>query len=85
MGERGSAVPAEFGEKRLRKMLREAHRSMERTSARRRDLPVGSSRAKVTTANARWWTCCEEWDRVCGYAREEGLDHLIEEVRDAAA
>ena len=35
-----------------------------RTSEARRALPPGSSRAKVTSANARWATACEARDRV---------------------
>ena len=34
-----------------------------RASEARRDLPAGSSRAKVTTANARWISAAEERDR----------------------
>jgi hypothetical protein len=33
-------------------------------SARRRDLPAGSTRAKVTTANAKWATAAEAVDRI---------------------
>lgn len=53
-----------LGRDRLERMLREAERAVARTSAVRRDLPPGSSRAKVTSANARWSRACEERDRV---------------------
>jgi hypothetical protein len=39
----------------------EAH--VAKTSAARMALPAGSSRAKVTTANARWMRACEARDR----------------------
>ena len=35
-----------------------------KASAVRRDLPPGSSRAKVTTANARWSSAAEERERI---------------------
>jgi hypothetical protein len=43
--------------------LKNAKRSMERASARRFSLPPGSSRASVTTANARLTTYCEAVER----------------------
>jgi hypothetical protein len=44
------------------------------TSEARRLLPVGSSRARVTTANARWATACEARDRfLAGLERGEFL------------
>ena len=61
--------------------LRAAFRARSRASARRRDLPVGSSRARLTTANARWMTACEEWDRVEKKARDAGMEHLVDMVR----
>lgn len=44
--------------------LAAAKAKMERASQRRRDLPPGSSRARVTTANARWATACEAYERL---------------------
>lgn len=41
-----------------------AVKASERASEVRRDLPPGSSRAKVTTANARWSRAAEERDRL---------------------
>jgi len=55
----------------LSKQLVQAQRDVEKASARRRDLPAGSSRAKVTTANARWSTAAEERDRIWGALRSE--------------
>jgi hypothetical protein len=45
------------------KELRRAKKAMERASAARMALPPGSSRARVTTANARLNTYCEAVDR----------------------
>jgi len=50
--------------------LEKAQLKVEAASARRRDLPAGSSRAKVTTANARWMSACEERDRRKAWALE---------------
>jgi hypothetical protein len=55
-------------------LLREyiaAEAKVAKTSAARRDLPPGSSRAKVTTANARWSTACEHRDRIERALRED--------------
>lgn len=60
--------------KRLADLMRElarAEAAVERASARRRDLPPGSTRARVTTANARWMQAAEERDRI-----KEELDEL---------
>lgn len=46
------------------KELRAARKKLAAASERRRALPAGSSRAKVTTANARWATAAEHTDRV---------------------
>lgn len=51
--------------------LKNAKRSMEKASARRFSLPPGSSRAAVTTANARLTTYCE------------AVERCEEELRDA--
>jgi len=48
----------------LRRRLSAAQRASEKASARRRSLPVGSSRARVTTANARWMRAAEARDRL---------------------
>lgn len=41
------------------KELKRLDTKVHRTSEARRALPAGSSRARVTTANARWATACE--------------------------
>jgi hypothetical protein len=46
---------------------------VERLSERRRELPAGSSRRRVTTANARWMRACETHDRLLRL-REELLE-----------
>lgn len=48
----------------LRRALVVAERKVVRTSERRRALPPGSSRARVTTANAKWTIACEARDRI---------------------
>ena len=48
-----------------------------RASAARRDLPAGSSRAKVTTMNARWSSCAEERDRLALAMGVEGVDFVM--------
>ncbi len=53
---------AEF--RKLERMLAAAQRASDRACARRAALPPGSSRARVTTANARWMRAAEERDRV---------------------
>jgi hypothetical protein len=55
----GGAVKRE----RLAKALRLAQKASDRAAAARAALPPGSSRAKVTTANARWMRAAEERDR----------------------
>lgn len=44
--------------------LVKAEAASERAMDRRMNLPSGSSRARITTANARWATAAEERDRV---------------------
>ena len=48
-----------------------------RASVARRDLPAGSSRAKVTTLNARWSSCAEERDRLALAMGVEGVDFVM--------
>lgn len=48
-----------------------------RASAARRDLPPGSSRAKVTTLNARWSSAAEERDRLALAMGVEGVDFVM--------
>ena len=54
-----------------------ACRAVNVTSEARRDLPRGSSRAKVTSANAKWSACCEHRDRIADNLRAEGLGDLV--------
>lgn len=54
---------------RLARELKKAREKRDKASARRRDLPPGSSRANVTTANARWSTACEAYDRLAAELR----------------
>lgn len=46
------------------KAFRDALRKMRKASDARRALPIGSSRARVTTANSRWATACEAVERL---------------------
>lgn len=48
----------------LRRALAKANAESQRWAEKRSTLPAGSSRAKVTTANARWMSACEVRDRV---------------------
>jgi len=50
----------------IRRDLARLEQKVEAASARRRNLPPGSSRARVTTANAKWSTACAARDRVLG-------------------
>ena len=47
----------------LYRRLTEAASARFRSSELRRALPLGSSRARVTSANAKWSTACEAFDR----------------------
>ncbi len=59
---------------RLLDELADAERKSVAASLRRRELPPGSSRARVTTANARWMSAAEHRDRVLERVREIGID-----------
>ena len=50
--------------KELEKRLAECTKKAEKSCAYRASLPVGSSRARVTTANARWITWSQARDKV---------------------
>lgn len=62
----------------LDRQHRQLTAAVTRTSAARQALPPGSSRARVTTANARWSTACEARDR-----RERELRTIWEAARPA--
>ena len=47
-----------------------------RVSAARRDLTPGSSRAKVTTLNARWSSLAEERDRLASAMGPDGVEFV---------
>jgi hypothetical protein len=47
-----------------------------RASVARRDLPPGSSRAKVTTLNARWSSLAEERDRLAYAMGPDGAEFV---------
>jgi hypothetical protein len=47
-----------------------------RASVARRDLPPGSSRAKVTTLNARWSSLAEERDRLASAMGPDGAEFV---------
>ena len=52
---------------RLKDLLKEtlsARKGMHKASAARQALPPGSTRARVTTANARHASACEHYDRM---------------------
>lgn len=48
----------------LTREIAQARAKLTRTSEARRALPPGSSRARVTTANARWARAAEHYDRL---------------------
>lgn len=48
----------------LERNLRLAEKRLQKASDARRSLPPGSTRARVTSANARWASTAEERDRV---------------------
>lgn len=52
------------GARELDRQLQAAEKKVTRASEARFRLPAGSSRARVTTANARYMTACEHRDRI---------------------
>ena len=65
------------------KQVREIARlavKMVKASEARRSLPPGSSRARVTTTNARWANACEAFERsisdIAGTLGASGAEHL---------
>jgi hypothetical protein len=59
---------------RFAKLYIDAERAVAKTSAARFALPAGSSRARVTTANARWSTACEHRDRIVATLADLGVE-----------
>ena len=64
----------------LARRLESAERAAIKTAVARAALPAGSSRARVTTANARWASCCEERDRQRAAFCAVGLGALAQQV-----
>lgn len=62
--------------KRLEKLLAAATMKSAKACDARAALPPGSSRARVTTANARWRRCVEDRDRLAA---------MLARARDGAA
>jgi len=60
---------------RLAKLYAQAVEQSERASDVRAALPIGSSRARVTTANARWMSAAENRDRI--------MNSLVKAMADA--
>lgn len=60
---------------RLRKELKKAQAKSLKCAAARHRLPIGSSRARVTTANARWASAAEERDKL-----QEKVERLEKEL-----
>jgi putative hemolysin len=58
-------IPGEV--RRYERLLAKAQAASERAAERRMSLGVGASRARVTTANARWATAAEHRDRVAAH------------------
>jgi putative hemolysin len=58
-------IPGEI--RRYERLLAQAQAASERAADRRMSLGVGASRARVTTANARWATAAEHRDRVAAH------------------
>lgn len=53
-----------------------ALRDRTRASEARRLLPPGSTRARITSANARWMSACEKADRMWEEMKKAGLEDL---------
>ncbi len=63
------------------KNLLDAQRRSDRATEARSALPAGASRARVTTANARWMSAAEERDRCEQALRDLGVDLSIATMR----
>jgi len=64
---------AKASEKELRHWLRDATKRADTAMARRSALPPGTSRARVTTANARWASVAEYRDLLARELQLRGL------------
>lgn len=67
----------------LTRQLADAQAKTERAFEARSALPAGSSRAKVTTANARWMRAAEHRDRLLVQLEDIGVN--LHGVRRAVA
>lgn len=59
-------------------------RAVNRTSNARMRLPPGSTRARVTTANARWASACEARDRGEAMLESRGYGALVPLIKEVA-
>lgn len=59
--------------KKLRRELKVANRASEKAAEARFKLEAGSSRARVTTANARWMRAAEHRDRLLAQLQALGV------------
>lgn len=55
-------IPAAI--RRYERLLEKAERDSKKAAEARGNLPPGSTRARITTANARWWTAAEHRDTI---------------------
>ena len=62
-----------------------AYRASVKAAKARADLPAGSSRARVTTANARWKSAAEERDRLEAYVKPDELKAIRSRIAKEAA
>lgn len=58
-----------------------ACRASQKVCDARAALPIGSSRARVTTLNARWSNAAETRDRLAAFLTPEELDYANDERR----
>lgn len=58
------SAASRMGEAKISRLLAAAESDVKRASRRRAELPAGSSRARVTSANAAWAIACEYRDRL---------------------
>jgi len=66
--------------KKLEKALAKAEQNSLRWAARRAALPPGSSRAKVTTANAQWAIAAEYRDKLARQVAEAAAQASLDRV-----
>lgn len=69
----------------LARQLEDAEKACIKATAARAALPAGSSRARVTTANARWATAAEHRDRCEAALVAAGVDMTQARVMSGGA